>query len=101
MAKLSFEESELSNPETDDLTGFERDTLENWVMKFKYEKGMCVVVMIIFVVLIVIITITGYPIRGRLSIPDISETREFKRQDLSVYKGSVSVGVDVSGVVWC
>ena len=54
MAKLSFEEAELSNPNLDDLGPFERDVLENWVEKFKYMKA--------------------YPIVGRLSYPRTDRT---------------------------
>eukprot|EP00602_Paraphysomonas_sp_CaronLab_P005371 CAMPEP_0185020740 /NCGR_PEP_ID=MMETSP1103-20130426/3385_1 /TAXON_ID=36769 /ORGANISM="Paraphysomonas bandaiensis, Strain Caron Lab Isolate" /LENGTH=357 /DNA_ID=CAMNT_0027551827 /DNA_START=13 /DNA_END=1086 /DNA_ORIENTATION=- len=43
MAKLSFDEEELSNPRIDDLGPFERDVLENWVDKFKFLKNYVVV----------------------------------------------------------
>ncbi len=72
MAKLSFSEEELSKGSVmDDLSAFEREALENWVDKFKYQKG--------------------YPIRGRLSKPLSSQDKEFTRQDLEQYKGKGDV----------
>ena len=72
MAKLSFSEEELSKGgDISDLSAFEREALENWVDKFKYQKG--------------------YPIRGRLSKPPLSKEKEFKRQDLEQYRGKGEV----------
>lgn len=65
MAKLSFDEEELSNPRLDDLNAFERDTLDGWVEKYKYYKA--------------------YPIVGKLSYPPA--VRDFKREELAPYKG--------------
>jgi hypothetical protein len=50
MAKLSFEEIDLSNSNIDDLGPFELSTLEDWFSKFKDYK--C------------------YPIIGRVSKPN-------------------------------
>ena len=36
MAKMSYDETELSNPETSDLGPFERSILDDWYQKFKY-----------------------------------------------------------------
>eukprot|EP01041_Mallomonas_annulata_P008711 gene8711-17998_t len=69
LAKLSFDESELSNPRYDDLGPFERDSLEGWVEKFKYYRA--------------------YPIVGRVSSPPAS--KDFKRSELSVYNGTQEV----------
>lgn len=65
MAKLSFEESELSNPDYSKLGPFERDTLEDWVAKFKHYKA--------------------YPVVGRLSKP--MPFREYLVSDLAAFKG--------------
>jgi membrane-associated progesterone receptor component len=65
MAKLSFEEGELSNPNVDDLGPFERDTLDNWIDKFKNYRG--------------------YPIVGKVSVPPA--VRDFKREDLLAFNG--------------
>ena len=65
MAKLSFEEADLSNPRIDDLGPFERDTLEDWISKFKHYKQ--------------------YPIVGKLSTPP--EPRNLTVADLSEFKG--------------
>lgn len=66
MAKLSFDEAELSNPNLTDLGPFEKDTLESWVEKFKYVKQ--------------------YEIVGKLSTPITNRT--FTPSELSEYKGS-------------
>lgn len=65
MAKLSFEEAELSNPRIDDLGPFERDVLEQWVEKFKFYKQ--------------------YPIVGKVSAPKTD--RLFTEDELKLYKG--------------
>ena len=65
MAKLSFDESELSNPDYSKLGPFERDTLEDWVSKFKHYKA--------------------YPIVGRLCEPP--RLREYLVSDLNSFKG--------------
>lgn len=68
MAKLSFDEEDLSNQNLDDLGVFERDMLQNWIDKFKYGKQ--------------------YPIVGHLSFPDVGETkRVFTVEELAKYKG--------------
>ena len=69
MAKLSFEEEDLANPDWSKLGPFERDTLEDWVSKFKHYKA--------------------YPIVGRLSNPP--EFREFVVSDLSAFKGKQEI----------
>ena len=38
MAKLSFEEEQLSNLNLSDLNAFERSTLDDWYEKFKHYK---------------------------------------------------------------
>lgn len=68
MAKLSFEEAELSNPSINDLGPFERDTLDDWVSKFKHYKQ--------------------YPIVGRLNDPPAF--REYTLSELSAFKGKQS-----------
>jgi membrane-associated progesterone receptor component len=65
MAKLSFEESELSSTRLDDLNAMELDCLDNWIDKFKNYK--C------------------YPVRGRCSEPPA--VRVFKRSELAAFKG--------------
>jgi membrane-associated progesterone receptor component len=69
MAKLSFEESELCNPDYSKLGPFERDTLEDWVSKFKHYKV--------------------YPVVGRLSEPP--RIREYIVSDLSAFKGKQEI----------
>lgn len=71
MAKLSFEESELSNPDYSSLGPFEKDTLEDWVSKFKHFKA--------------------YPIVGRLAEP--MPFREYLVADLLVFKGKQATPV--------
>ena len=71
LAKLSFEESDLSNPKYDDLGPFERDTLQEWIDKFKYYR--C------------------YPIIGKVSVPP--HDLEFKRADLTQYKGKQDIPI--------
>jgi membrane-associated progesterone receptor component len=68
MAKLSFDEEELSNQNLDDLGIFERDVLQNWIDKFKYSKQ--------------------YPIVGKLSFPHLGESkRVFTVAELAKFKG--------------
>ncbi|KAJ1400837.1 cytochrome b5-like heme/steroid binding domain-containing protein, partial [Ochromonadaceae sp. CCMP2298] len=69
MAKLSFEESELSNMVTDDLGPFERSNLEDWYEKFKHYK--C------------------YPVRGKVSVPPTP--RDFTKAELQGFKGHQGV----------
>ncbi|CAE7541817.1 MSBP1, partial [Symbiodinium microadriaticum] len=70
MAKLSFEESELSNPNIDDLGPFERDVLENWVEKFQYMKCYPVVGKL------------SYPARDRVFTPaELWECRGYRYRD--------------------
>ena len=64
MAKLSFDEIDLSNPNIDDLGPFERENLDNWYSKFKDYK--C------------------YPIIGRISTPPIA--RDFTLEELLTFK---------------
>lgn len=72
LAKLSFEEEDLSNPRYDDLGPFEKDSLENWVQKFKYYRA--------------------YPVVGRLCDPPVEYAeRRFKRTDLVAYDGKQAV----------
>lgn len=75
MAKLSFDEEDLSNQKIDDLGPFERSTLEDWYEKFKYYK--C------------------YPIIGKYSIPPTNLT--FTKEELLNYKGLQEVN-DVSRI---
>jgi membrane-associated progesterone receptor component len=70
MAKLSFEEEELSNTNLDDLGPFERSTLEDWVVKFKHYKS--------------------YPVVGRVQI-NLPASKEFKRSELAPFKGTQEV----------
>jgi len=65
MAKLSFEESELSNPDINDLSKFEQNQLEEWYDKFKHYRS--------------------YPVIGRVSVPP--KNLKLKRLELSEYKG--------------
>ena len=64
MAKLSFEEQELSSVDLSDLSGFDKSNLQEWYQKFKYYKGMhmhehveCVCLQITIIVIIVNIVI--------------------------------------------
>jgi len=65
MARLSFDEEDLSNTDLSDLGPFEKSQLDDWVQKFKYFK--C------------------YPIVGRVSAPPTQ--RDFKRGELAAFKG--------------
>lgn len=90
MAKLSFEEVDLSNSNVDDLGPFELSTLEDWYSKFKDYK--C------------------YPIIGKVSKPTVfkdytlSELLEFKevsvipegRLDAPIFMGICGKIIDVS-----
>ena len=68
MAKLSFDEEELSNQNLDDLGIFEKDVLQNWIDKFKYGKQ--------------------YPIVGKLSFPNVGESKRiFTVSELKKFKG--------------
>mmetsp|Transcript_11278 Transcript_11278/g.11309 ORF Transcript_11278/g.11309 Transcript_11278/m.11309 type:complete len:323 (+) Transcript_11278:64-1032(+) len=72
LARLSFEEEDLSNPNIEDLGPFERDTLEQWIEKFRHYRG--------------------YPVVGRVSeVPKEWADRTFSRSDLTVFDGSQSV----------
>ena len=64
MAKLSFDESELSSLRLDDLNPFERESLDGWYSKFRDYK--C------------------YAIVGRTSVPPTP--RDFTRAELAKYK---------------
>jgi membrane-associated progesterone receptor component len=72
MAKLCFDEGELSNSNLSDLGLFERDTLESWISKFKYVKQ--------------------YPIVGKLSHP--VKNRKFRVEDLALCNGTQPVPSD-------
>jgi membrane-associated progesterone receptor component len=90
MAKLSFEEIDLSNSNVDDLGSFELGILEDWYIKFKDYK--C------------------YPIMGRVSKPiafkdyTLTELLEFKdvavvpegRLDAPIFMGINGKVIDVS-----
>lgn len=65
MAKLSFEEEELSNLDISNLGSFERNQLDEWYEKFKYYRS--------------------YPIVGRVSTP--SKNLKLKRSELTSFKG--------------
>lgn len=65
MAKLSFEEAELSNLDISNLSSFERNQLDEWYDKFKHYRK--------------------YPIVGRISTP--AKNLKLKRSELSAYKG--------------
>lgn len=68
MAKLSFDEAELSNQNLDDLGIFEKDVLQNWIDKFKYVKQ--------------------YPVVGKLSFPNVGDSkRVFTVSELAKFKG--------------
>ena len=69
MAKLSFEEEHLNNPNSDDLNALEKSNLDDWYEKFKYYKG--------------------YPVRGKVSIPP--EPKPFSLTELATYKGDQEV----------
>lgn len=66
MARLSFEEADLANPNVDDLGPFDRSTLDDWIQKFKYYK--C------------------YPVVGRVSYPP--QPRNFTREELAAFNGT-------------
>lgn len=68
MAKLSFEEADLSSLKDDDFGGFEKHTLEDWYQKFKYYKQ--------------------YPVVGRVSIPP--PVRDFTKAELLATKEHAS-----------
>lgn len=70
MARLSFEEEDLSSTKTDDLGPFERSTLEDWYDKFKYLK--C------------------YPIVGRVSSPP-GPDQVFTKEELASFNGTQAV----------
>lgn len=82
MAKLSFDEEELSNQNLDDLGIFEQDVLQNWIDKFKYGKQ--------------------YPVVGHLSFPNMGDSkRVFTVSELAKYKGigpSSEVAATADGV---
>jgi membrane-associated progesterone receptor component len=69
MAKFSFDENELSNPDVSDIGPFERSMLEDFIHKFKYYRQ--------------------YPVVGRIVVPPASRT--FTREELKDYKGTQPV----------
>ena len=71
MAKLSFEEEDLSSLREDDFGGFEKQTLEDWYQKFKYYKN--------------------YPVMGRVSVPP--PVRDFTKEELLMSKENTEVPV--------
>ena len=72
MARLSFEEEDLSSTKLEDLGPFERNTLDDWYQKFKLYK--C------------------YPIVGRVSAPPSPKAFTFAELSEYVGKGSVQTG---------
>ena len=75
MAKLSFDEEELNSLNLDDISAFERDSLEGWIDKFKHYRD--------------------YPIVGKVSVPpkDLSLSVE----ELSKYNGKQEVSTEGEG----
>lgn len=72
MAKFSFDEAELANPDISDIGPFEKGMLEDFIHKFKYYR--C------------------YPVIGFISKPPTP--RNFTREELIQYKGTEeSIGV--------
>jgi membrane-associated progesterone receptor component len=71
MAKLSFEEEDLSNSSVEDLGPFERGNLDDWYSKFKDYK--C------------------YPIIGRISTPQVF--RDYNSEDLQATKDNSVIPV--------
>lgn len=69
MAKFSFDEDILANPDISDLGPFERSMLDDFIHKFKYYR--C------------------YPVIGKISTPPASKT--FTRAELSAFKGDQEV----------
>jgi membrane-associated progesterone receptor component len=65
MAKFSFDEAELSNPDISDIGPFEKGMLEDFIHKFKYYR--C------------------YPVIGLISKPPAR--RSFTRAELAAFKG--------------
>lgn len=72
MAKLSFDEKELNNLKLDDISAFERDSLEGWIEKFKHYRD--------------------YPIVGKVSMPPTDLT--FTIEELSTYNGKQEVNTE-------
>ena len=72
MAKLSFDEEELSNLSLKDISPFESESLEGWVEKFKYYRD--------------------YPIVGKVSVPPKDLT--FTVEELSKYNGKQEMITD-------
>lgn len=77
MAKLSFDEADLSSLVNDDFGPFERNTLDDWYQKFKYYK--C------------------YPIAGRVSVPPSGLV--FTKAELLATKEALSTAVPPEGRV--
>jgi membrane-associated progesterone receptor component len=68
MAKLSFEEEDLASSNISDLGPFEKNTLDDWVEKFKYYRN--------------------YPVMGKVSNPPFVGTdKVFSSEELSAYNG--------------
>jgi membrane-associated progesterone receptor component len=65
MAKLSFEETDLANPDISKLNPFEKDALDDWVQKFKYYKQ--------------------YPVVGRISYPPTGQS--YTLSELAAHTG--------------
>lgn len=72
MARLSFEEEDLSNPSVEGLGAFERSTLDDWYQKFKYYK--C------------------YPVVGKVSKP--AAPQNFTKDELFQFRGLQPVDAD-------
>jgi membrane-associated progesterone receptor component len=68
MAKFSFDEAELSNPDVSDIGPFEKGMLEDFIHKFKYYR--C------------------YPVIGLISKPPANRT--FTRAELAAFKGETA-----------
>jgi membrane-associated progesterone receptor component len=69
MAKLSFDEADLSNSNIDDLGPFEKDVLNDWYVKFRDYKN--------------------YPIVGRVSAPPA--VKDFTKEELIQFKECAEV----------
>ena len=72
MARLSFEEDDLSSTKLEDLGPFERNTLEDWYQKFKYYKS--------------------YPVVGRITSPPPPKPFTFAELSEYIGKGIVEAG---------
>jgi membrane-associated progesterone receptor component len=69
MAKLSFDEEDLSSLNLEDLSPFDKNSLDDWINKFKYYRQ--------------------YPVAGKCTVPPTP--KEFTVEELSEYKGKQDV----------